>query len=156
MEEYPGTCLYKLCIKYHKELGSKVTDCTRATPLYESTKFRRRLLKAKISLQTLIIIPFFIKSIVGWIGILANWARDSDMRLSVTAGRALANFDRDEQFKANYGRGIYSLHPILRTDGQSKVDVIFVHGLLGGVFYTWRQRKNNDVTLSIMGKVLIC
>lgn len=73
------------------------------------------------------------------------------MRLSVVAGRALANLDKDDQYKAKYEKGIYSLHPVLRTDQQTKVDVVIVHGLLGGVFYTWRQRQNSDLTLSIIG-----
>ncbi|KRT83451.1 hypothetical protein AMK59_3230 [Oryctes borbonicus] len=72
------------------------------------------------------------------------------MRLSVTAGRTLANLDKDDQYNAKYEKGIYSLHPMLRTDQQTKVDVIIVHGLLGGVFYTWRQRKSKDMTLSII------
>lgn len=75
------------------------------------------------------------------------------MRLSVTAGRALANLDKDEQYRAKYEKGIYSLHPTLRTDQQTKVDVVVVHGLLGGVFYTWRQRKSSDMTLSIIGNI---
>ncbi|KAK9745937.1 hypothetical protein QE152_g6568 [Popillia japonica] len=86
----------------------------------------------------------------GWIGILSQWARVPDMRLSVVAGRALANLDKDDQYKAKYEKGIYSLHPVLRTDQQTKVDVVIVHGLLGGVFYTWRQRQNSDLTLSII------
>ncbi|XP_022905286.1 protein SERAC1 isoform X2 [Onthophagus taurus] len=86
---------------------------------------------------------------IGWISILAKWAQDKDIRLSVTASRALANLDADDKNRVIYQRGVYSLYPTMRSNEQAKVDVIFIHGLLGGVFYTWRQRNQADQTLGI-------
>lgn len=40
----------------------------------------------------------------------------------------------------------------MRTTKDDVVDVVFVHGLLGGVFYTWRQRNKSKNPLSIIGK----
>lgn len=32
------------------------------------------------------------------------------------------------------------------------MDIVFIHGLLGGVFYTWRQRNRDSAVVGIMGK----
>ncbi|XP_043278487.1 protein SERAC1 isoform X2 [Venturia canescens] len=76
----------------------------------------------------------------GWIGILAAWSRHPDVRLSAPASRALANLDTDENPNEKYPRRVYLLHPQHRVTNSPKLDVIFIHGLLGGVFVTWRQR----------------
>ena len=89
---------------------------------------------------------------LGWIGLLAHWARDRDLRLSVTAAVALENLDTDGKYR--YGRGIYSLHPTMRMPSRPKVDVVFIHGLLGGVFYTWRQRRKGEHSIDAAGKFL--
>ncbi|KAL1509484.1 hypothetical protein ABEB36_004209 [Hypothenemus hampei] len=79
----------------------------------------------------------FCKS--GWIGVLSIWAGHEDIRISIPAARALANLDVDND--AHYPNNLYILHPINRTKKSQDIDVIFVHGLLGGVFFTWRQRR---------------
>lgn len=53
--------------------------------------------------------------------------------------KTLINFDLDAQ-ESKYERNIYLLHPVYRTVEKSDTDIIIVHGLLGGVFFTWRQR----------------
>ncbi|XP_046486906.1 protein SERAC1 isoform X1 [Neodiprion pinetum] len=83
---------------------------------------------------------------LGWIGILARWAQHTDIRLSAPAGRALANLDADENVNQKYPRRIYLLHPLHRTRSSTKLDVVFIHGLLGGVFVTWRQRDSDSLT----------
>ncbi|XP_058803275.1 protein SERAC1 [Phymastichus coffea] len=74
----------------------------------------------------------------GWIGILAAWSRHPDIKLAAPASRALANLDNDDDEK--YPQRIYPLYPLHRVHFPKKLDVIFIHGLLGGVFVTWRQR----------------
>lgn len=76
----------------------------------------------------------------GWIGILAQWSRDKDIQLASPAARALANLDLDDNKGEMYSQSIFPLHPLLRNRTQRKMDVIFIHGLLGGLFFTWRQR----------------
>ncbi|XP_025158727.1 protein SERAC1 isoform X2 [Harpegnathos saltator] len=83
----------------------------------------------------------------GWIGILSRWSRSDDIRLSAQAHRALANLDAEGNEGAKYPRRIYLLHPLHRTHATIKMDVVFLHGLLGGVFVTWRQRDTDISTL---------
>lgn len=87
---------------------------------------------------------------LGWIGVLSSWSNHKDIRISIPAARALANLDADSD--AQYPSNLYILHPLGRTKKTQEVDVIFVHGLLGGVFFTWRQRKKNLVGTDIAGK----
>lgn len=90
---------------------------------------------------------------LGWIGILAQWLKHSDIRLSASAAKSLGNLDRDANYNYTYPRGVYVLHPTLRSESEGEVDVVLVHGLLGGVFYTWRQRTSNEnSTLGLLGK----
>ncbi|XP_074041003.1 protein SERAC1 isoform X2 [Leptinotarsa decemlineata] len=86
----------------------------------------------------------------GWIGILSEWMKHADVRVSIPAARALANLDSDNEHL--YSRRLYLLHPMRRTLTDQNIDVVFIHGLLGGVFYTWRQRNKSQNILSIIGK----
>lgn len=89
----------------------------------------------------------------GWVGVLADWQTDHDMRLQVIASKALANLDKDDPNNAEYPPNIYPLHPRLRTRNKPKGDIVFVHGLLGSVFITWRQKdKNYSSELGLYGK----
>ncbi|XP_066591524.1 protein SERAC1 isoform X2 [Prorops nasuta] len=76
----------------------------------------------------------------GWIGILALWSQNKDIRLSAPAGRALANLDIYESEDIKYPKRIYLLYPLHKTCIVPKADIVFLHGLLGGAFITWRQR----------------
>lgn len=87
---------------------------------------------------------------VGWIGILAEWMNHKDVRLSIPATRALVNLDSDEN--QTFSSYLYLLYPWLRTNKEPEVDVVFVHGLLGGVFFTWRQRRKGLLSPSFIGK----
>ncbi|XP_076659101.1 protein SERAC1 isoform X3 [Halictus rubicundus] len=79
----------------------------------------------------------------GWISTLVEWSCNPDVRLSAPASRALANLDVDETENVKYPRRIYLLHPLHKTKTNTKLDVVFLHGLLGGVFITWRQRDED-------------
>ncbi|KAG1964423.1 protein SERAC1 [Pimephales promelas] len=80
----------------------------------------------------------------GWMSVLAKMIQSPHIMQASYAARALANLDRDA-VKQKYQDGVYILHPQCRTNQPIKADVLFVHGLLGAAFKTWRQ-KDRDVT----------
>jgi len=108
----------------------------------------------------------------GWIRLFAELLVSDNVRLSLSAGKALANMEESVMKHGIYDSSVYILHPLQEADdfdsiskkasyqrtinmagcstGPWDVDVIFVHGLLGGVSYTWRQsemgRSNQDYT----------
>uniref|UniRef100_A0A670XWY4 Protein SERAC1 n=1 Tax=Pseudonaja textilis TaxID=8673 RepID=A0A670XWY4_PSETE len=75
----------------------------------------------------------------GWVSILAAMMKSARVMESSHAARALANLDR-EVVQEKYPDGVYILHPQCRTNEPIKADVLFVHGLLGAAFKTWRQQ----------------
>ncbi|XP_044277940.1 protein SERAC1 isoform X2 [Varanus komodoensis] len=75
----------------------------------------------------------------GWVSVLADMMKSTRVMESSHAARALANLDR-ETVKEKYPDGVYLLHPQFRTNMPIKADVLFVHGLLGAAFKTWRQQ----------------
>ncbi|XP_076250470.1 protein SERAC1 isoform X1 [Rhynchophorus ferrugineus] len=88
--------------------------------------------------------------ISGWIGVLSEWCNHEDIHVSIPAARALANLDQNNT--AQYSSNLYVLHPIHLPNRNQEIDVIFVHGLLGGVFFTWRQRSKDDNLVGLIGK----
>jgi len=86
----------------------------------------------------------------GWVGLLAEWKQDPNILVSLPATKALCNLD--QEFGGHkYGPGIYLMLPndrhVQHKNNRSNwgVDVVFVHGLMGGVFYTWRQFDPENV-----------
>ncbi|XP_048106285.1 protein SERAC1 [Alosa alosa] len=77
----------------------------------------------------------------GWLTVLAEMAQSPHIMQASHAARALANLDRDA-VEEKYQDGVYVLHPQGRTSPSQpvKADVLFVHGLLGAAFKTWRQK----------------
>ncbi|KAM6954199.1 protein SERAC1 [Aplochiton taeniatus] len=75
----------------------------------------------------------------GWVSVLAEMMQSPYAMQASHAARALANLDR-ETVKEKYQDGVYILHPQTRTSKPIKADVLFVHGLLGAAFKTWRQQ----------------
>ncbi|XP_029731877.2 protein SERAC1 isoform X1 [Aedes albopictus] len=88
----------------------------------------------------------------GWINILSKWQKDVDMRMQVTTDLTLSNLDRDDPNSFSYEYNVYPLYPKGRRKNKPDVDVIFVHGLLGGVFVTWRQKDLKPQAASLLGK----
>ena len=84
----------------------------------------------------------------GWLGTLASWKQRQEMEICLPAEKCLANLDIE--FGGNtFSPGIYLLAPsdrlVQHINNLSNwgVDVVFVHGLWGGVFFTWRQREKD-------------
>ena len=73
----------------------------------------------------------------GWIGIFAEWLNSNDLRLNLEAAKTLHNMAYEESLD----RSLYILHPLQNQFDSSELefDIIFIHGLQGGVFKTWRQ-----------------
>ncbi|XP_046563458.1 protein SERAC1-like [Haliotis rubra] len=79
----------------------------------------------------------------GWVPILSQWMSHKDLMLSQLAGRALLNLDRDSS-DCVCEEGVYVIHPTHRTSEDPYCDVVFVHGIMGGPFKTWRQKDVKD------------
>ncbi|KAH9390220.1 Serine active site containing protein 1 [Tyrophagus putrescentiae] len=98
----------------------------------------------------------------GWIGVLVGWLQQTgakdDLRLNLEAAKTLHNLAFSPA--VTLSRSLYILHPIHHPPShhhhlllnntsssqpsppplpQPKFDIIFIHGLQGGVFKTWRQ-----------------
>lgn len=69
--------------------------------------------------------------VTGWIGVLSRWTRNPDIRIQVTAAKALANLDVDDTYPSEYRAKVYPLYPLIRSRQKPQLDVIFIHGLLG-------------------------
>lgn len=93
-----------------------------------------------------------LQHVTGCIGLLARWTQHPNIRLSVPATRALANLDMDDRPEIKFSSHLHLLHPTMRCTEMPKLDVVFIHGLLGGVFFTWRQRDSESTSLSILRK----
>ena len=82
----------------------------------------------------------------GWVGTLAAWRSAPQLEVSLPAEKSLANLDAEFGLHT-FSPGIYLLGPsdrlVTHTNSRSNwgVDVVFVHGLWGGVFFTWRQKE---------------
>uniref|UniRef100_A0AAX7U850 Protein SERAC1 n=1 Tax=Astatotilapia calliptera TaxID=8154 RepID=A0AAX7U850_ASTCA len=78
----------------------------------------------------------------GWVSVLAEMMQCPHIMQASHAARALANLDR-ETVKEKYPDGVYILHPQTRSNQPIKADVLFIHGILGAAFKTWRQKDRN-------------
>uniref|UniRef100_F6PGR1 Protein SERAC1 n=1 Tax=Ornithorhynchus anatinus TaxID=9258 RepID=F6PGR1_ORNAN len=79
----------------------------------------------------------------GWVSILAEAMKSPHVIQASHAARALANLDR-ETVREKYLDGVFVLHPQCRTSQPIKADVLFIHGLLGAAFKTWRQQDSDQ------------
>ncbi|KAG1680848.1 Protein SERAC1 [Nymphon striatum] len=77
----------------------------------------------------------------GWIGILHEWLQSANIQLSSIAASALANLDYDDRNQpVKYSDGIFLLSPFCRKNEEFNADIIFIHGIRGSAFRTWRQK----------------
>ncbi|KAF6116069.1 serine active site containing 1 [Phyllostomus discolor] len=86
--------------------------------------------------------PTIVRS--GWVSLLAEAVKSPHVMAASHAARTLANLDRDT-VREKYQDGVYVLHPQCRTSQPIKADVLFVHGLMGAAFKTWRQQDSSEV-----------
>ncbi|XP_032398128.1 protein SERAC1 isoform X3 [Etheostoma spectabile] len=80
----------------------------------------------------------------GWVSVLAEMMQSPHVMQASHAARALANLDR-ETVKEKYQDGVYILHPQTRCNQPIKADVLFIHGILGAAFKTWRQKDRDTL-----------
>ncbi|XP_076011241.1 protein SERAC1 [Genypterus blacodes] len=80
----------------------------------------------------------------GWVSVLAEMVKSPHVMQASHAARALANLDRDT-VNEKYADGVYVLHPQTRDNRPIKADVLFIHGILGAAFKTWRQKDRHIV-----------
>lgn len=92
------------------------------------------------------IIDFFFKS--GWIYLLSNWQQDADLRIQVLASTSLNNLDKFDTSGFVYRPKLYPLHPRGKINEKPALDIIFVHGILGGIWITWRVQRESDMDQS--------
>ncbi|KAM6185321.1 protein SERAC1 isoform 2-T2 [Rhynchocyon petersi] len=81
--------------------------------------------------------PAIVRS--GWVSLMAEAMKSQQIMEASHAARTLANLDR-ETVQEKYQDGVYVLHPQCRTSQPIKADVLFIHGLMGAAFKTWRQQ----------------
>ncbi|KAF5276061.1 hypothetical protein FQA39_LY00857 [Lamprigera yunnana] len=136
---------------HHATLGDNARDLTISDGLHLLMEVYNRFrdnFEVKLKLcnivSSLSVFPELLDDLykAGWITALAEWINDCDVRLSATAAKTLLNLDNNK-YSAVYPNKIYILHPLHRVRDTALVDVVFVHGLLGGVFFTWRQHRQN-------------
>ncbi|UXI20090.1 pre-rRNA processing protein FTSJ3 [Sarcoptes scabiei] len=73
----------------------------------------------------------------GWIRVLAEWIHCDDWHLKLEAAKTLFNLDVEKSF---LNPSVYILSPIFKSNrNKFNCDIVFVHGLKGGVLKTWRQ-----------------
>ncbi|XP_069090675.1 protein SERAC1 isoform X1 [Pleurodeles waltl] len=107
----------------------------------DSPKIRRNIVRiiGNLSLHERLH-PAIVRS--GWVSLLTEEMKSPHIIQCSHAARALANLDRDT-VKERYPDGVYVLHPQCRTSQPIKADILFVHGLLGAAFKTWRQQDSD-------------
>ncbi|XP_055333672.1 protein SERAC1-like [Paramacrobiotus metropolitanus] len=74
----------------------------------------------------------------GLLKMLAEWSNSSDLDLCLRASKTLSNLDKESD-PYFYTSGVYLLHPLKLPKTEPVFDIVFVHGLRGGVLKTWRQ-----------------
>uniref|UniRef100_A0A8C0XS52 Protein SERAC1 n=1 Tax=Castor canadensis TaxID=51338 RepID=A0A8C0XS52_CASCN len=88
--------------------------------------------------------PALIRS--GWVSIMAEALKSHHIMEASHAARTLANLDR-ETVQEKYQDGVYVLHPQYRASQPIKADVLFIHGLMGAAFKTWRQEDSEKALI---------
>lgn len=81
----------------------------------------------------------------GWIYLMSKWQRDDDLRIQVFASTFLNNLDKYDKSEFIFKPKLYPLYPRGKINKNSDLDLVFVHGLLGGIWITWRVQRESDM-----------
>lgn len=88
-------------------------------------------------------VDYFFKS--GWLYLLSSWQQDEDLRFQVLASTSLHNLDKYDGSGICYRPKLYPLYPRSNRSEKPALDIIFVHGILGGIWITWRVQRESDM-----------
>jgi len=94
----------------------------------------------------------------GWISVLFEWKNHKNFRIQSWANRTLLNMDDRDPMNSNYkfGKQTVLLHPKNRSFENVKIDIVLVHGLLGGISFSWREKDTHiNEPLGIFGEYII-
>lgn len=71
-----------------------------------------------------------------------EWKNHQNFRIQSWANRTLLNMDEEDPIHGccMFGKQTVLLHPKNRCSQDSKIDIVLVHGLLGGVSFSWREK----------------
>jgi hypothetical protein len=78
-----------------------------------------------------------------WLGVLAQWLQSNQLELSLSAAKILYNLNQKTENNL-LPKSLYLIHPIYLESENKDFDLVFVHGLLGGAFKTWRQSDSEQ------------
>lgn len=95
------------------------------------------------------IVDYFFKS--GWLNLLSSLQSDEDLRIQVLASTSLNNLDKYDTSGFMYQPKLYPLYPRGKINEKPALDIIFVHGILGGIWITWRVQRESDMLESDKG-----
>lgn len=81
----------------------------------------------------------------GWIYLMSKLQNDEDLRIQVFASTFLNNLDKYDKSGYVYQPKLYPLYPRGKLNENPELDLVFVHGLLGGIWITWRVQNDSDM-----------
>jgi hypothetical protein len=112
---------------------------------YAKDNFDVKMILSKIitNMSSADVIDYLFQS--GWIWVMSQWQDDEDLRIQVFASTFLNNLDKYDKHKFIYKPKLYPLYPRGKVNQKSDLDLVFVHGLLGGIWITWRVQRDSDM-----------
>ncbi|OUC43670.1 hypothetical protein D917_09620 [Trichinella nativa] len=138
----------------HPDLLGLLWSCWHCTQYSSDVKIKSLILKtlANLAAFNLSIGDALIRA--GWSKILNECKKDRKrLQLQLLATKTLENLARRFPDSPTYEDGIYLLKGSCWDRDQYDADIIFVHGLRGGMFRTWRQKDYTKEKDSILNEI---
>lgn len=112
---------------------------------YSGDNFDIKMILCKIvtNMSSADVLDYLFKS--GWVWVMAKLQEDEDLRIQVFASTFLNNLDKYDKLKYVYKPKLYPLYPRGIVNEKTDLDLVFVHGLLGGIWITWRVQRDSDM-----------